>query len=384
LAQAGEKRSEWISWAGWAVLFLATSAIILHDSSRSIFPIYQYAALAWFKGQQIYEMSGIGGFTYFPQAAILFSPFAILPRAAGEMAWRLVSIGAIALALRSFGSLVAERSGKNLFPLMTLVAIPIVWDCARNGQATLLMTAVMLMAVVDVARLHWWRATLWLALAVAIKPLAIVLVLLIAAINRPMTSRALFGMVLLALFPFLTQRPGYVIEQYVTCLQNMAISAHVGVAAHGWTSPFTALRAVTGIDVPEKLQTLMRLAGALGTLVLCYVSRRRHDAATSAIFLFSLAALYVMLFSPRTENNTYAMLGPALALFLARAVKIEGRSGEAILLGVMALALVASRPIERLLAPHAEQIWLSPLVAACLAVYVIVKLFSDKNKVVHS
>jgi len=384
LAQAGEKRSEWISWAGWAVLFLATSAIILHDSSRSIFPIYQYAALAWFKGQQIYEMSGIGGFTYFPQAAILFSPFAILPRAAGEMAWRLVSIGAIALALRSFGSLVAERSGKNLFPLMTLVAIPIVWDCARNGQATLLMTAVMLMAVVDVARLHWWRATLWLALAVAIKPLAIVLVLLIAAINRPMTSRALFGMVLLALFPFLTQRPGYVVEQYVTCLQNMAISAHVGVAAHGWTSPFTALRAVTGIDVPEKLQTLMRLAGALGTLVLCYVSRRRHDAATSAIFLFSLAALYVMLFSPRTENNTYAMLGPALALFLARAVKIEGRSGEAILLGVMALALVASRPIERLLAPHAEQIWLSPLVAACLAVYVIVKLFSDKNKVVHS
>lgn len=384
MAQAGEKRSEWISWAGWAVLFLATSAIILHDSSRSIFPIYQYAALAWFKGQQIYEMSGIGGFTYFPQAAILFSPFAILPRAAGEMAWRLVSIGAIALSLRSFGSLVAERSGKNLFPLMTLVAIPIVWDCARNGQATLLMTAVMLMAVVDVSRSRWWQATLWLALAVAIKPLAIVLVLLIAAIDRPMTWRALLGMVLLALFPFLTQRPGYVVEQYVTCLQNMAISAHVGVAAHGWTSPFTALRAVTGIDVPEKLQTLMRLAGALGTLMLCFVSRRRHDAATSAIFLFSLAALYVMLFSPRTENNTYAMLSPVLALFLARAVKIEGRSGEAILLGVMALALVASRPIERLLAPHAELIWLSPLVAVCLAVYVIVKLFTVQNKIVHS
>ncbi|HUJ19667.1 MAG TPA: glycosyltransferase 87 family protein, partial [Nitrospirota bacterium] len=274
--------------------------------------------------------------------------------------------------------------GKNLFPLMTLVVIPIVWDCARNGQATLLMTAVMLMAVVDVSRSRWWRATLWLALAVAIKPLAIVLVLLIAAIDRPMTWRALLGMVLLALFPFLTQRPGYVVEQYVTCLQNMAISAHVGVAAHGWTSPFTALRAVTGIDVPEKLQTLMRLAGALGTLVLCFVSRRRHDAATSAIFLFSLAALYVMLFSPRTENNTYAMLSPVLALFLARAVKIEGRSGEAILLGVMALALVASRPIERLLAPHAELIWLSPLVAVCLAVYVIVKLFTVQNKIVHS
>ena len=68
-----------------------------------------------------------------------------------------------------------------------IVAIPLAWDCARNGQATLIMTGFMLLAVVDAAHSRWWRATLWLALSVAIKPLAIVLVLLIAATDRPMT-----------------------------------------------------------------------------------------------------------------------------------------------------------------------------------------------------
>jgi hypothetical protein len=263
---------------------------------------------------------------------------------------------------------------------MTLVAIPLAWDCARNGQATLIMTGFMLLAVVDAARSHWWRATLWLALGVAIKPLAIVLVLLMAAIDRPMTWRVLLGMIVLALSPFATQHPAYVLQQYSACLQNMTTAAHVGVAAHGWTSPFTALRAVAGVDVPERIQTVMRLVGAAVTLGLCFFTKRRHDAARSAVFLFSLAVLYLMLFSPRTENNTYAMLGPATGVFLARAFLVEKRTGVGILLTGMVLALVGSRLIERLLAPRAEAIWLSPLMAVCFAVYLFVRFFADPTK----
>ena len=105
-------------------------------------------------------------------------------------------------------------------------------------------------------------------------------------------------------------------EQYRACIQNMTTAAHVGVVAHGWTTPFTALR-VWGLDVPEKVQTVIRLAAALGTLGLCFFVRRRYDAARSAVFVYSLAALYLILFSPRTENNTYAMLGPVIGYFVA-------------------------------------------------------------------
>lgn len=368
------------AWIGWAALFLMVAAIIVSGTDRTVVPSYRIAALNWLAGRGLYDGTGVGGFVYFPQAAVLFVPFALLPQALGEVLWRFIIIGTFAAGLRGFAVLADEKTRKELFPLMTLVAIPLAWDCARNGQATLIMTGFMLLAVVDAARNRWWRATLWLALSVAVKPLAIVLVLLISATDRPMTWRVLLGMIILALSPFASQHPGYVLQQYSACLQNMMTAAHVGVAAHGWTSPFTALRAVTGVDVPERTQTVMRLVGAAVTLGLCFLTRRRHDAARSAVFLYSLAVLYLMLFSPRTENNTYAMLGPAMGVFLAGAFLVEKRTGEGILLTGMVLALVGSRLIERLLAPRAEAIWLSPLIAVCFVVYLFVRFFADPTK----
>jgi len=46
----------------------------------------------------------------------------------------------------------------------------------------------MLLAIADVARCRRWRAVLWLSLSVAMKPLALVPVLLVMAIDRPMTG----------------------------------------------------------------------------------------------------------------------------------------------------------------------------------------------------
>lgn len=376
MVSAGGSRAERYAWIGWAVLFFATAAIIIGDGSRSVVPAYRNAALNWISGRSLYDGTGVGGFTYFPQAAILFAPFAILSPVMGEVFWRLVNIGVFAFGVSGFARLAGERSGKDLFPLMTLTAIPLAWDCARNGQATLIMTGFMLLAVVNVARSRRWLATLWLALGVAIKPLAIVLVLLVLAVDRLMTWRVLLGMTVLALFPFVMQHPAYVLQQYSACLQNTTTAAHVGVVAHGWTTPFTALR-VAGLDVSERTQTVIRLAAAAATLVLCMFTRRRHDAVRSALYVFSLAVLYLILFSPRTENNTYAMLGPAIGVFLAGVFLSEKRTGEAILLSGIALAMAGGRPIQRLLTPHSEQIWLSPLLGTGFAVYLLVRLYRE-------
>ncbi len=370
------RTAEWYAWTGWAAMFAASAAVIMHDSSRSVVPAYRIAAGWWIKGMRLYELGGIGGFTYLPQAAILFAPLAFLPPVIGEVLWRFVSIAVFALALRGFAQLPRREQDRDFFPLMTLVAIPVVWDCARNGQATLIMTAFMLLAVTDIARRRWWQATLWMALGVAVKPLAIVLALLVFVVDRPMTGRVAAGMALLALSPFLTQHPGYVVEQYRACFENMAISAHVGTVAHGWTTPFTALR-VAGLDVPEGIQTVIRLAAAVGTLVLCLVARRKYEPARSAVFVYSLAALYLILFSPRTENNTYAILAPSLGAFLAAAFLSEDSAWGGVLLTGMLLALIGSRVIERLVAPYAEQVWLSPLLASCFMLYVVVRLFTD-------
>ncbi|HTG01988.1 MAG TPA: glycosyltransferase family 87 protein [Nitrospirota bacterium] len=370
------KRARALAWAAWAALFGITAAIIMCGSSRSVVPSYRLAALSWIAGQNLYDGTGFGGFVYFPQSAILFVPIALLKPVAGEVVWRFVNIGVFAAGLRVFSRLRTPAPGKDLFPLMTVVAIPLAWDCARNGQATLIMTGLMLLAVSDVFRGRWWRAVAWLCLGVAFKPLVMVLVLLIMAVNRPMTVRLAIGVAVVALLPFLAQSPAYAARQYAACFTNMSTAAHVGVVAIGWTTPFTALR-VAGIDIPERVQTVTRLLAAAATLVLCFIAFRRLAGERYAFYLFSLCALYVMLFSPRTENNTYVMLAPAFGLFLASAFRVDKRTGEGIFLSILVLILLSSRPISKLVAPHAEQIWIPPLIGVCFCGYVLYRFFTE-------
>ncbi len=91
-----------------------------------------------------------------------------------------------------------------------------------------------------------------------------------------------------------------------------------------------------------------------------------------------------MLFSPRTENNTYAMLGPAFAVFVAQAFLIEKRFAEGIILAGVALATAGSRTVGHLLVPGAEAIWLAPVLAACFAVYLLVRIFGRPPKPVEA
>lgn len=350
----------------------------MHDSSRSVVPSYRIAARSWLAGQGLYNGDGIGGFTYLPQAALLYVPFAMPSPLMGEVLWRLVSIGIFAIGVYHFAQATGRQQGKNIFPLMTLVAISFAWDCARNGQSTLIMTGFMLLASGDMARGKRTRATLWLAFSVAAKPLAVVLVLLIAAVDFRMTWRVLAGMAALALTPFLTQHPAYVVQQYAGWIHNSAAAAHVGVVIQGWTTPFTGLREMTGLDIPENIQTMIRLAAAVATLALCFLSKQRHGPVRSSVYVLSLAVLYLLLFSPRTENNTYAMLGPVVGYFLADALKSRSRFNEAVLLSALVFVQVISRSVSRFLAPAAKPIWLSPLLAACFAVYLLGLFVKDQ------
>jgi len=371
------------AWFGWGALFFVVAAMILSGNTRVSIPAYWNAALNWIDGAALYDGTGVGGFVYLPQAAILFIPFALLPRVLCEVLWRVVNIGIFAAGVRSFSRHASEKSGRELFPLMTLVAIPFAWDCARNGQATLSMTGFMLMAVGDVASSRWWRATLWLSLGLVIKPLIIVLVLLVMAIEWPLTWRIFLGMVAVALTPFLFQHPGYVLQQYSSFLHNTTAAAHVGVVAIGWSTPFTALR-IAGVDVPELAQTACRLIAACTTLVLCLIARRKYHASRYAVYLFSLTAAYIILFSPRTETVTYALLGPAIAVFLSQAYLIEKRTAAGILLTVIALATIGSGFFQPLIAPHAEAIWLPPLMASCFALYLLFRFFTDPTREINT
>ncbi|MFA5073898.1 MAG: glycosyltransferase family 87 protein [Nitrospirota bacterium] len=362
----------------WLILFLITAFIMISGSTRTVLPAYQTAAFNWLRSLNLYDGTGVGGFVYFPQAAILFIPFTFLPPLVGEVLWRFINIAVFVIGLHAFSRMAKGQKDERFFFFLSLICIPLVWDCARNGQATLAMTGLMLLAVHDLADSRRWRATLWLSLAVSLKPLVIILILLLAAIDRAMTWRILIGMSAVAILPFALQHPGYVVEQYRACLQNTTTAAHIGVVARGWTTPFTALR-VAGIDIAENVQTILRITAAFGTLWLCILARRWYDPVRSAMFLFFFSVLYIILFSPRTENNTYMMLGPIIGFFLAEAFLIQKRLREGSFLVGIAGSMLGSRVIERLVAPKAEAIWLSPFLAILLCGYVLMRFFQDKK-----
>ena len=51
----------------------------------------------------------------------------------------------------------------------------------------------------------------------------------------------------------------------------------------------------------------------------------------AAEYLLAISVLYILLFNPRTENNTYAMLGPVIGLSLVAAFASKQPSRAAVL-----------------------------------------------------
>ena len=359
------------AWSFWLIAFLAVSGIIIAGNRRTVTPSYRIAALRWLEGQPLYGQSG-RGFVYLPQAAILYVPFAVFPEAVGEILWRVVTMGGYAWAVYRLCKLVGRETGKEYFLLATLVSLPLAWASSRNGQSTLPMTALMIIAAVEAADSRWWRSALSLCLAVAIKPLAIVMLLLMAGIHPQLRGRLIAGLAVTLAAPFLLQSPLYAWQQYEGCWQMFRIASVVGLRPE-WAQLFSALE-VWGLVTPPRIQTVLRLIAALGTLGLAIYAHRTWPRGWAAAHTFALAAAYLMLFNPRTENNTYSCLAPAIGLALAIAWHLPDGRRTMLLLANVAVLTVSGYSLSRVVAPNVPPVWMAPLAGTIFACYAVVRI----------
>ena len=346
------------AWIIWGLLLTIVSIIIVCGNTKTVTPAYRQGATSWLQGTDLYLYEG-EGFIYFPQAAVAFVPFALLPLEVSEILWRCLIIGIFTAGLWRLGGLARREGGHELFPLMTLVCVPMVWSSLRNGQSTIPMTGLMMLATVDLADSRWWRATLWLSLGLIFKPLIIVFVLLTLALHPPMRWRLLLGAIGVFLLPFLLQRTGYVWAQYAACLEMFSQANSIGNEKY-YAQIFGMLR-VAGIEIPSAWQNGARALAAVATLGVCYLAKRRHSVVHAHLLLYALAAIYLMLFNPRTENNTYSHLAPAFAVFGSQALLAGQRRGLAIYYLCCALAVLGSWEIGRLFVPPLQAVFLAPL-----------------------
>lgn len=358
------------AWILWGVLFAIMCGLILAGNKKTVAVNYFKSAEHWRDGAPLYDGTG-NGFLYFPQSAVLCLPLTLLPPTGREIVWRIFTIGIFAVGVWRLAKLAEGVYQRPIFPLTTLVAIPLAWSSARNGQATLAIAGLTMLAAAGPAEGRWRSSAVWLALGIAVKPLMIVPALL-ALVHRPMRVRLAIAVAICAAVPFALQSPTYVAEQYVATVDMLRDAGAVHEDGY-WATLFGLIRAC-GIRTPEFVQTLVRALAAVGTLALVWTAVRRTPPAIAAVYSYTFAACYLMLFSPRTENNAYSFLGPAIGLFFAHACVVQRDWRRAAFLAAIAFGTVSSYQVGRWLSGPREAIWLAPLMGTLFALYAMFTL----------
>ena len=360
-------RGAWVLWAVFALL-VAWIMLFRMPTPGNVFFVYQDAARRWLAGETLYSDTG-NGFIYLPHTAVLFTPFAPLPFMWGGVLWRILNISVLAIAVWRLARL-ANAIPERRFFFVSVPAILLSWSGARHGQMSLMMGAMMMLAVAELAAKRWWMASIWLTVAMAMKPLALVLALL-AAVIYPRTAWRFFVCVsVMAIVPFLAQHPAYVWDQYLQCVPALSHAAENGDQGE-FAQLFCMLHAA-GFHIPEGARQGMRALAAVATLAACWFARRRLNPAELGIVLYTLAVGYLMLFNPRTENNTYCLLAPAIGVFLAEAASARNRVHTVFAMALTALFLT-SYPIGRLLRDQ-HTVWIKPFLCTVFLIVFLQKL----------
>jgi hypothetical protein len=262
-----------------------------------------------------------------------------------------------------------DSRGVEYFPLVSLLVLPKAWAGVIHGQAAAAMAGLSMLAVSEIGRQRWGRAAALLVAALAFKPLAIVFILLVGALYRPLTGRVLLGMAGLFLVPYLAHRPDYVTAQYVASIDMFDKAAQMGQTTE-WPHLFS-LASLGGLEIGAAWRTALRLAAALGTLALCLRVKSEIRNPKSEITIYALATAYLLLFNPRTENNSYLILAPIIALLCVRAYFFEDRTVRAALLLAGTIALFAGHEICQLLTPQFGFVWISPVVCLIFSIELV-------------
>jgi len=360
------------AWIIWVAVFLVIAVIVAMPSNRrSVTPVYRTASLNWLQGANLYE-PGIGGYLYLPQAAVLFAPFALPPFRIAEVLWRAFSIGILAVAVWRLAQVGMRGGGPALFPLMTLLVIPAALDSARNGQMNIPLAALMTLAAVDISGRRWSPAALWLCTGMALKPLIVILLAFSALLYKEMRPRLAIGLLVLFVFPFLTQHHDYVLAQYKLFFIKSQSSGNPGSLAR--FSDVFGILGTLGIDTTFSVQMGVRIAAGVGALALCLLGLRRWGHLHGTLLFFGITASYTLLFNPRTENNTYIVAAVPMALYAAWALLRDRWRPAGWTLVAAILVMSASYEITR-----GNNHWVCPAMCLFFMVYLIGLLITNKR-----
>jgi alpha-1,2-mannosyltransferase len=373
---AGHRRGLWgvltgpagvrVAWIIWIVVAAAViTSLLMSPTRKRTNGAYRSGAIAYLHSEPMYT-PGPQGFIYPVQSAMVYIPFTFEPRIVGEVLWRLVGIGAFGAAIWRLANATGARrwpGGADLFLVLSLISIPPAVGAARNGQMNLILGALLVHGVVEIIRRRWGPAALWLCLALACKPIAVVPLLLFTALYPPLWWRVPLGLAVVAAAPFFHPDWAYVAEQYRAGLSKVLEAGEAGV---GQFADLTSLlRPFTGEPDPG-VMTVLRAAAAAGTLACAWLARRHLDHRAGAVIALALGTAYLMVFNPRTEGNTYLIMTPPVAVLAAwslREATAPRPPSWSRPISALLLVLCVLLGFAQFFVPRQKERWIRPAVA---------------------
>jgi alpha-1,2-mannosyltransferase len=257
---------------------------------------------------------------------------------------------------------------------LSFLAVPSSLASLRNAQFDLPLAALVVLTASEIAATRWTAATCWLCLALALKPLALVPLLLFGALyGRRLAPRLALGLLIMLLVPFLNPNPAFVAHEYVRCGQTLLWAAQPHEPKF---SDLAALLEHVGIGLPDPAWTALRLFFALVFLGLGAAAIRRLARADAAWAIGALSADYLMLFNPRTETCSFVFLAPFVAALALVYLREKNRAwlGWALCFAALCFACDAVPVVH-----YATDRWLKPLVALLFLPVVIHFILSRRG-----
>lgn len=327
----------WIALIAGVLLRVALSG----STSQSVVPIYMLAGERWWNAEPLYAPppGTMDVFRNPPGFAALFAPLSQLPIRSVALVYRVLGVGLLLLGLRRFLAAVhpvplPPRAAATVWIIAAFLALP----AFNNGQVNTFIAVAALHGIASAIRGGWWAASGWLMFATWLKGYPIALAGL-AALLAPTRLGWRMPAVLIALlaWPFATRNSEYVVEQSSEFWRVAQVDdrsqAPLERTMRGWTY---LVRIATGECVGHgPVQLVAAGAGlALASLVL-FAARR--IGATPGLYARTLVLglLWMVLFGPATESNTYSILAPVgwllVGVRLPRAARLAAALGIALL-----------------------------------------------------
>jgi hypothetical protein len=205
----------------------------------------------------------------------------------------------------------------------------------NNGQANVHLSACLLLSAICLTTKGWWGASIFLLLGAAIKPLGLAAAGLAVIAFPEILCPFMLGSLLVIFTPFLLGPTAYVKSQLIASANHLRESANV---TENRFADLNGLLMAFGCPLKGILSTLVRAVAGLGFMVFIWKHHHLLPARRRALAWVAASSVYLMIFNPMTEANSYVILAPIMGLMTWQLME-KGRKREAFCIAAMLLSM---------------------------------------------